>query len=184
MPDSEWAGTGTSGTRGCWWQPAAPGPAHLPVAESARWAALAPRKPEGPASLRSRSGPGAAESRAGGPWARALGPWPQACWATAGCGRPGRRVASGGPPFKLASPTPRLRGKRSRRRRPTPPRELDSELEKGSTVTPQEKSSNPCGKKLAAELPSRRPVASFAHDNLQPAASWIVMPKLERTRIH
>jgi hypothetical protein len=46
----------------------------------------------------------------------------------------------------------------------------------------REKSSNPagkkfqpCGKKLAAELPSRRPLRSFPRKNLSPIISWIVI---------
>jgi hypothetical protein len=46
----------------------------------------------------------------------------------------------------------------------------------------REKSSNPagkkfqpCGKKLAAELPSRRPLRSFPCKNLSPVIFWIVM---------
>ena len=33
----------------------------------------------------------------------------------------------------------------------------------------------PCGKKLAAEPPSRRPLRSFPRKNLSPVISWIVM---------
>ena len=36
----------------------------------------------------------------------------------------------------------------------------------------------PCGKKLAAELPSRRPLRSFPCKNLSPVISWIVMTTL------